>query len=64
MKAVSFLKRNVVLCIAASAAFITFIGSMLIANDTALLTFLPLGCFVLSGTDKGKIWRLLLLCRI
>lgn len=117
MKAVSFLKRNVVLCIAASAAlitmlfipldsqylsyfdyktlaclfcvlavvcafkdidffyilaqrivksfknirytiialvYITFIGSMLIANDMALLTFLPLGYFVLSGTGKGK----------
>ncbi|MGN0518271.1 MAG: SLC13 family permease [Acutalibacteraceae bacterium] len=117
MKAVSFLKRNIVLCIAACAAFITmlfipldsqylsyfdyktltclfcvlavvcafkdinffyilaqrivksfknirytiialvyitFIGSMLIANDMALLTFLPLGYFVLSGTGKGK----------
>ena len=31
---------------------ITFIGSMLIANDMALLTFLPLGYFVLSATDK------------
>ena len=28
--------------------YITFIGSMLIANDMALLTFLPLGYFVLS----------------
>ena len=32
--------------------YITFIGSMLIANDMALLTFLPLGYFVLSTTDK------------
>ena len=34
--------------------YITFIGSMLIANDMALLTFLPLGLFVLSSTGKGK----------
>ena len=34
--------------------YITFIGSMLIANDMALLTFLPLGLYVLSSTGKGK----------
>ena len=34
--------------------YITFIGSMLIANDMALLTFLPLGLFVLTSTGKGK----------
>lgn len=34
--------------------YITFIGSMLIANDMALLTFLPLGYFVLSETGKQK----------
>lgn len=34
--------------------YITFIGSMLIANDMALLTFLPLGYFVLSTTKKEK----------
>lgn len=34
--------------------YITFIGSMLIANDMALLTFLPLGFFVLSSTDKKE----------
>ncbi len=34
--------------------YITFIGSMLIANDMALLTFLPLGYFVLSCTGKEK----------
>ncbi len=34
--------------------YITFIGSMLIANDMALLTFLPLGYFVLSSTGKNK----------
>lgn len=31
--------------------YITFLGSMLIANDMALITFLPLGCFALSVTD-------------
>ncbi len=34
--------------------YITFIGSMLIANDMALLTFLPLGYFVLSTTGNTK----------
>ena len=34
--------------------YITFIGSMLIANDMALLTFLPLGYFVLSSTGKHR----------
>lgn len=34
--------------------YITFIGSMLIANDMALLTFLPLGYFVLTTTGKEK----------
>ena len=34
--------------------YITFIGSMLIANDMALLTFLPLGFFVLHTTRKEK----------
>lgn len=34
--------------------YITFIGSMLIANDMALLTFLPLGYYVLSTTGKQK----------
>lgn len=37
-----------------SLVYITFIGSMLIANDMALITFLPLGYFVLSSTDKQK----------
>ena len=35
-------------------AYVTFIGSMLIANDMALLTFLPLGYLVLSSTGKQK----------
>ena len=34
--------------------YITFIGSMLIANDMALLTFLPLGYIVLEATGKQK----------
>ena len=34
--------------------YITFIGSMLIANDMALLTFLPLGYFILHTTKKEK----------
>ncbi len=33
---------------------ITFIGSMLIANDMALITFLPLGYFALSVTKQEK----------
>ncbi|MBQ9832744.1 MAG: citrate transporter [Clostridia bacterium] len=32
--------------------YITFIGSMLIANDMALITFLPLGFFVLDSTNN------------
>lgn len=34
--------------------YITFIGSMLIANDMALLTFLPLGYIVLHTTGQEK----------
>ncbi len=34
--------------------YITFIGSMLIANDMALITFLPLGYYVLSSTDNKR----------
>lgn len=33
---------------------ITFIGSMLIANDMALITFLPLGYFALHAAGKEK----------
>ncbi len=35
--------------------YITFIGSMLIANDMALLTFLPLGYFVLDSTEHKQL---------
>ena len=45
--------KNARLCILA-LVYITFIGSMLIANDMALLTFLPLGYFVLHTTNKEK----------
>ena len=45
--------KNARLCVLA-IVYITFIGSMLIANDMALLTFLPLGFFVLTATDKRK----------
>ena len=45
--------KNTRLCILA-LVYITFIGSMLIANDMALLTFLPLGYFVLHTTGKEK----------
>ncbi len=45
--------KNIRLCVLA-LVYITFIGSMLIANDMALLTFLPLGYFVLSSTNKQK----------
>ena len=34
--------------------YITFIGSMLIANDMALLTFLPLSCYVLTSTGQER----------
>lgn len=43
--------RSVVLAL----VYVTFIGSMLIANDMALLTFLPLGYFVLTSTKKERL---------
>ena len=45
--------KNARMCVLA-LVYITFIGSMLIANDMALLTFLPLGYFVLASTGKEK----------
>ncbi len=45
--------KNTRRCILA-LVYITFIGSMLIANDMALLTFLPLGYLVLFSTKKQK----------
>ncbi len=43
--------KNVRTCVL-TLVYITFIGSMLIANDMALLTFLPLGFYVLASTNK------------
>ena len=45
--------RNARLCVLA-LVYITFIGSMLIANDMALITFLPLGYFVLHTARKER----------
>ena len=45
--------KNARACVLA-LAYVTFIGSMLIANDMALITFLPLGYFALSVTKKEK----------
>ena len=45
--------KNTRLCVLA-LVYITFLGSMLIANDMALLTFLPLGYFVLTTTKKTR----------
>lgn len=45
--------RNARLCVLA-LVYVTFVGSMLIANDMALLTFLPLGYYVLCSTGKQK----------
>lgn len=56
----TFLARKIVILFKNTRAsilalvYITFLGSMLIANDMALLTFLPLGYFVLSSTNKKK----------
>ena len=52
-KKVVRLFRNARLSILA-LVYITFIGSMLIANDMALLTFLPLGYFVLVSTGNRQ----------
>lgn len=45
--------KNTRACILA-LVYITFIGSMAIANDMALLTFLPLGYYVLKDCGKQK----------
>ena len=52
--------RKIVKCagntrtLALALVYITFIGSMFLANDMALLTFLPLGYISLSSTGKEK----------
>ncbi len=45
--------KNAKMCVLA-LTYITFLGSMLLANDMALLTFLPLGYIVLTSTGKEK----------
>ena len=56
IKFFTILARKIVQCFGTvrmtlrALIYITFIGSMLIANDMALLTFLPLGFFVLDST--------------
>lgn len=52
-KQIVIIFRDARMCILA-LVYITFIGSMLIANDMALLTFLPLGYFVLTTAKKTK----------
>ena len=52
-KQIVIIFRDSRMCILA-LVYITFIGSMLIANDMALLTFLPLGYFVLTTAKKTK----------
>lgn len=52
-KRIVILFKNAKICVLA-LVYITFIGSMLIANDMALLTFLPLGYLVLAETGKKK----------
>lgn len=45
--------KNIRACVIV-LVYITFIGSMFITNDTALLTFLPLGYFVLKAAGKEE----------
>ena len=60
IKFFTILARKIVLMtgnlrmLALSLVYITFIGSMLIANDMALITFLPLGYFALSVAKQEK----------
>lgn len=46
--------KNTRACVLA-LVYVTFLGSMLLANDMALLTFLPLGYIVLETTGKKKL---------
>ena len=43
--------RNIVLAL----VFVTYFGSMIMANDMALVTFLPLGYFVLESCGNKKL---------
>ena len=46
--------RNIVLAL----VFVTYFGSMIMANDMALITFLPLGYFVLDSCGNKKLTAL------
>lgn len=56
----TFLAKKIIACTGnlrtavLALVFITFVGSMLIANDMALLTFLPLGFKVLDETGNKR----------
>lgn len=60
IKFFTFLSQKIVFCTGTlrmavlALVYITFLGSMLISNDMALLTFLPLGYFVLSSTKNER----------
>lgn len=41
--------------VAFALVFVTYFGSMIMANDMALITFLPLGWFALSSCGKKSI---------
>ncbi len=49
VKKMGTLRRTVL-----SLVMITYVGSMILANDMALITFLPLGYFVLSDCNKKE----------
>ena len=53
-------KKLILLCgntrtVTLALIYITFIGSMIIANDMALITFLPLGYYILEATNKKHL---------
>lgn len=52
-KKIVYYFKDIKYCILAIVC-ITFIGSMVIANDMALITFLPLGYIILKTTKKEK----------
>lgn len=41
--------------VALALVFVTYFGSMIMANDMALVTFLPLGWYVLDSCDKRRL---------
>ena len=52
-KSIIKISKNIRLCILI-LVYVTFLSSMFIANDTALLTFLPLSVIMLKSTKKEK----------